>query len=141
VVVSDLHGEVLPMVRYRLRDLAIRRSGAACACGRSLPTLEVAIGREGSFIRLPSGRKVFSTMLAYSVIPTVASFRARQESTTKIDAQVTLHHAVNPETAKRDLEAAWRNALGNEIEIEVRVVTTIAPEPSGKLRYFIPLES
>jgi phenylacetate-CoA ligase len=140
VVVTDLYGQVLPLVRYRLRDTAT--SGpAACACGRALPTLDVAIGREGSFIRLPSGRQVFSTALAYAVTPAVASFRAQQISVSELVADVTLRPGMDPAEAGRALEAAWHGALGREIRVRVRVVPALLPEPSGKLRYFIPMDS
>ncbi len=141
VVVSDLYGQVLPMLRYRLHDLAVSREAAGCGCGRALPALEVSIGREGSFISLPSGRRVFSTVLAYTVTPEIASFRAQHRGPGLLVADVTLHRDTDPLAAARELEHAWGKALNHELEIRINIVPTLPLEPSGKLRYFVPLGS
>ena len=101
----------------------------------------MAIGREGSFIVLPSGKRVFSTALAYGVTPQVRSFRATQVSPGAIEAEVVLQDGVNAEAASRSLREAWEKILEGQLEVRVRIVVSITPEPSGKLRYFVPLES
>lgn len=141
VVVSDLYGQVLPMLRYRLHDLAVSREAHGCRCGRALPAIEVAIGREGSFISLPSGRRVFSTVLAYAVTPAIASFRAHQRDAALLVADVTLQGSAEPGAAARELQEAWGRALDHELEVQINIVTTLPREPSGKLRYFVPLGS
>jgi phenylacetate-CoA ligase len=141
VVVSDLFGTALPMLRYRLHDLARALDGSSCPCGRTLPAIDVTIGREGSFILLPSGRQVFSTILAYTVPASIASYRARQETADLLRADVTLQSGTDPAAAIEAAQAAWGEALGREIRIEINVVSDLPFEPSGKLRYFVPLGS
>ena len=51
VVVTELHNVATPLVRYDLGDYA--EVGAACPCGRGLPTLARIVGRERNRARLP----------------------------------------------------------------------------------------
>lgn len=63
VVITDLHNRAMPLVRYRLGDLAIR--GRPCACGRSFPVLATVVGRSLDFVETPDGRRYHGEFFAY----------------------------------------------------------------------------
>ncbi|HEX9894281.1 MAG TPA: AMP-binding protein [Gemmatimonadales bacterium] len=139
VVVSDLYGRYLPMLRYRLHDLAVPTRQDTCRCGRVLPGLEISVGRQDSFIELADGRRIYDAILAYSVPAGVSGFRVFQRSSRRLEAQVTLARGVDREATLRALSRSWSAALGTGLELEIQVVESLPFEDSGKLRYFVPL--
>ncbi len=56
IVLTQLHNDAMPLVRYDLGDLAVPApADAACACGRTLPMLERLEGRVPDLITVPGG--------------------------------------------------------------------------------------
>jgi phenylacetate-CoA ligase len=139
VVVSDLYGKVLPMLRYRLHDVAMLRHGVGCGCGRHLAGLEVSVGRQDSFIETASGRRIYDAILAYAVPPGISGFRVFQKDQRLLEAHVTVADGIDPVQAVGQLSQSWRAALGPDLELTVQVVASLPFEDSGKLRYFVPL--
>jgi phenylacetate-CoA ligase len=138
VVVSDLHGRAQCLLRYRLNDRASRRE-IACGCGRDLPQIALNAGRVDSFIRLPSGRLVYDAVLAYSVPMSVQRFKAYQRSDNELVVEIVPHRHVEAPVAAAECKLAWETALSGEMSVNVILVREIPPEPSGKLRYFVPM--
>lgn len=65
VVVTDLGNRLMPLIRYRLGDLASLVAGP-CSCGRGLPLLGEIAGRsQGQFIITSRGSRIHSQTLAY----------------------------------------------------------------------------
>jgi hypothetical protein len=54
---------------------------------------------------------------------------------------VVLQDGVDIESAARELREAWTRVVEDELEVQINIVGTLAPEASGKLRYFVPLEA
>ena len=63
VVITDLHNFATPLIRYDIGDYA--EAGAACPCGRGLPTLNRIVGRERNMLLLPDGRRHWPLVGAY----------------------------------------------------------------------------
>jgi hypothetical protein len=57
IVVTDLTNRAMPIVRYKVGDLAIA-SQKPCECGRGLPTIEKIAGREADIVLAPDGKLV-----------------------------------------------------------------------------------
>ena len=138
ILLTDLYGESLPLLRYRLADIA-EIGNKGCPCARNLGVLTPSSGRQGSVIRLPDGREVFSSILAYSAPPEVRRFRARQVSTDALHIEVESNRGVDDAAVIAASSASWSAALPGMTTICVKVVDDIESEGSGKLRYFIPL--
>jgi phenylacetate-CoA ligase len=137
ILITDLYGGTLPLIRYSLRDRGV--TGIAdCPCGRELPVLKITAGRVDSFVLTPRG-KVYDAVLAYSLPPGITRFRARQVAPELIEAQVVLGPGYVSGRTVNALKSRWENALGPGVSVRVTVVDEIPPEASGKLRYFVPL--
>jgi hypothetical protein len=90
------------------------------------------------FIQTPRKGSVYATILAYTVPKDIARFRAYQVRHDAIVAEVVLAAQASASTV--DLcKARWTNELGAGMGVEIHVVPNIEPEPSGKLRYFVPM--
>lgn len=56
IIVTQLHNDAMPLVRYDLGDLAVPAPvDATCTCGRTLPMLERLEGRVPDLITVPDG--------------------------------------------------------------------------------------
>lgn len=66
VVVTDLNNYCMPMIRYRLGDLAVAMDASkTCACGRGLPMIGQIEGRVQALIVGSSGRYIPGTFFAH----------------------------------------------------------------------------
>ena len=86
VVVTDLNNRAMPLIRYRLGDLASLDS-RECPCGRGLPLMSDVVGRKlGQYVQTPIGRMVYASSFAYMFEELVSSsvpirqYRIIQES-------------------------------------------------------------
>jgi phenylacetate-CoA ligase len=65
VIVTDLNNRLMPLLRYRLGDLAVLREGK-CPCGRGLPLLEGFAGRsQDQYLIVAGGRRVHAACFDY----------------------------------------------------------------------------
>lgn len=139
VVVSDLFGTALPLLRYRLHDRATKLGTACCACGRALPIVRLDQGRLDNFILTPERGPVYDAILAYSMPAGVQRFRAFQRSVHELDVHLVpgtgFDASETPAECKRRLESA----LGPGMRISVERVDDLPYANSGKLQYFVPL--
>ena len=139
VLTTDLYGSVPPFVRYSLDDIGRLYPPDECACGRELPHLEVLTGRADSFIRTPSGTKIYDAVLAYSVPSGVVQFRVQQSACDLLEGQVVVADDRERGEVLSACKERWSRAVDAELRIQVTAVDSIAPDESGKRRYFIPL--
>ena len=59
VVVTRLDNYLMPLIRYKLGDLAVKSAtGKKCPCGRQLPMLERIIGRDTDIVYTPGGQSL-----------------------------------------------------------------------------------
>jgi phenylacetate-CoA ligase len=138
LLVTEIHSRSLPFVRYALGDL-VTIDAAQCPCGRDGPLLASLQGRVDSFIVLPCGDKVYDAILAYALGGQVRSFRAQQVALDEIRIDIVPALSPGTPTAVEDALRTVRARLGPKMRVHWRAVDQIPPEPSGKLRYFIPL--
>jgi phenylacetate-CoA ligase len=142
VVVTKLHEHGMPFIRYRTGDRAAWLTGA-CSCGSMLPRLSSLQGRVGDFVRAPDGHAIhgeFFTHLFYG-IDGVARFQVRQPSPSSLQILVEPAGVPDPAALERiRLAAAERFGARRSADVELRVVGSIAPGPSGKHRFVLPYE-
>jgi phenylacetate-CoA ligase len=133
VVITNLRSTAMPIIRYALGDLAAP-SDKEPACGRCLPLIHSIMGRNNDFIHLPSGRRVELYKISSPVLrqTTLREWRFIQEASGNC---VLL--AVPPEPGKplphdRELLAAIRNSLGDEVEVRIELCKSIYRDPATK---------
>lgn len=141
VVVTELHNRAMPLIRYRLGDLARWRL-TPCTCGRGLPSLDVIEGRTNDMVRTSDGR-IANGLIFYYISRNVleagagiAEFRVRQKALDLIEFEIVRTEAFKA-SGLDVLRQKTREYLGSEMRIEFRFVDSIPPHPSGKLMHFI----
>ena len=137
LVVTNLVGRVMPMIRYRTGDI-VTLSTTPCPCGRSQRGISITGGRAVDFLVTSKGLWVSGYTFVYLLkqIPGILKLQAQQERI----GHVRLLLVVD-ETFGMSEEDDVRQYLGKSLqcndEIEIQRVATIPPCPSGKHRMVI----
>jgi len=134
VVITELNSFYFPFIRYEIGDIA-RWSQSGCVCGKPYRVLEIREGRIGSHIIRSDGSKIHSSILAYALKFEVEAFRGVQDSTGKVIIDIVPTSSHSPAQEKKILDRL-NASLGDNVEVQLKVVKAIPPDRSGKLRYF-----
>lgn len=139
VIVTSLTNYSMPLVRYKIGDMAIRRDDD-CPCGRSFPLLETVTGRVTDHFVTREGELVhgeYFTHLFYGM-DEVRRFRVVQES---VDGVRVLVETDDGERIDRRQEAQLREGimavLGADVSVAFDTHERLSPADSGKFRYTI----
>jgi phenylacetate-CoA ligase len=133
VTVTSLFNQAVPLIRYRLGDVAIL-SDRLCACGREGDIMDSIEGRRWAMITGPSGNVVYPqilTVLVMTFIPSARRFQAIQESVDHLTIRV---EAASDPTSSEKIAIAreLREKLGDSMQVDIERVDTIQTEKSGK---------
>ncbi len=139
LAVTDLTNLAMPMIRYRIGDLA-RVSDATCSCGRALPLIEDLEGAVFGILRTPDGGIVSGIILYYLAEELLLEHRSAmsqlrfvQKDLRSLDVLVARGAEFRDEVL-RSIEARLREYLGDALEFRYEVVDEIPALLSGKLR-------
>jgi phenylacetate-CoA ligase len=137
VVVTALHSYAMPILRYRLRDIA-KAGPERCPCGAPFRTIESVQGRVMDRFPLRDG----STMHPYHIVVTVNQesdwLRRYQIVQTSIEQ---VHVKIVPLRGKAPDDGAWdrirarvEKAVGPLLRLEFELVEELPPDANGKFR-------
>lgn len=144
LVITGLGLTSMPLIRYRMGDMAARLEGT-CACGRGLGLLSRVQGRtahairraDGSLITTPFITSLFGRVDAHEW---VRRFQVREESGRRLRFLLDIRR--QPAAAERlRLQNSVVTALGRDFQIDLEFVDNIPNAPTGKLQYVVPLAS
>ena len=132
IIVTNLENEVMPLIRYDVGDI-ISVSDKACPCGRNTMTLEV-FGREDEFIRV--GGKDIGVVDIDKVLGGILGidfYQIVQKGENLFNVNVVNNgewESGTPELIRKTLMPL----LGKRAMINIRPVSEIKPEKSGKFK-------
>lgn len=134
VVVTHLDARGMPFIRYRTGDLAVP-DPRACPCGRGLPLLATIEGRRSDLLRRADGGSAHALSVIYVLRdePAVRRFRiVQQENRDLVVSVVPAGEIDGPERSR--IAAALSRQLGG-VGVDLRLVSDLPNDPSGKFRY------
>ncbi len=137
VLVTDLLNGAMPLIRYRIGDMAAWAEGR-CPCGRGLPRLERVAGRVTDFLVGADGRLVSGVFLATYVVaqrPSLGQVQIRQDRAGAVVYRVRPGRNFDPEADGQYLRDATRRHMGEETVSEWQAVEELPAEPSGKFLF------
>ncbi len=145
VVITSLTNYAMPLIRYRIGDLA---RFASCPASRNgWPILEQVTGRvTDTFLRSDGGlvSGLFFIHLVGVVLKAgwIRKIQLIQEEVSRVVIHLVLEPPLTPQSGEfheraRDLAEKIRRAMGEDCAVEVQVRDEISAEPSGKYRYAI----
>ncbi len=144
LVVTSLGLTSMPLIRYRMGDMAARLS-EACGCGRGLGLLTRVQGRTAHAIRRPSGALI-TTPLITSLFGRAAAhtwvrrFQVREEPGRHLRFLVDARRPPS-DVQRHTLTAIVESSVGADFEIAIELVDQIPMAPNGKLQFLVPLPS
>lgn len=138
IVITELNVKSYPFLRYKIGDTGILHS-EKCTCGLSWPIISINKGRQGDYIITPSGGKIYSAVLAYTFnkfLHEITKFKAYQRKGGNLDIMVEVTSAYD-ENVERQCKEQIASVIGDDLEIQIKVIEKISRGQSGKLRYFV----
>jgi phenylacetate-CoA ligase len=137
VVVTGFHNEAMPLIRYKLGDIAIP-SENKCPCGRGFPLISSIEGREDDFLILPSGKKISPRMInLLEFLTGIVAYKIIQESPSRIVVKVVKNEDFCDSTIREIQKVIRSGCSGESVDVEVELVERIPQERTGKLRAVI----
>lgn len=136
-VITGLNSEAQPFIRYRTGDM-VRLSPGLSQSGRGLHVIQEVIGRQTDFLVRSDGTIMHALAGIYILraIDGIAEFKVVQHTTRHLEVQVVTDPRWRPE-AEQTIVSQFRKRLGDDLNVEVKLVDSIPPEASGKYRYIV----
>lgn len=138
VVVTDLMNRGMPLIRYRLGDLAEAAEGP-CRCGRGQPLLRRVTGRTADFLVRPDGGLVAGVSLierTLTELPGIRQLQLVQDQLDRLTVNVVRDRGYTPEV-ERALVKGLGEAFGPGMSFDVVPVTGLERTPAGKYRFSV----
>lgn len=138
VAVTDLTNTAMPLIRYKVGDVAIMKD-APCSCGRSYPLLSSIEGRMADYVRTPDGRYISGISLTENFAMALEGVKQLQIVQERLDM---LRFRIVPENGfgeshRLSLARLVRERFGQSMKHEAEIVESIQSETSGKYRFCI----
>jgi phenylacetate-CoA ligase len=139
VAITPLTCHAHPLFRYRLGDLAARRT-SPCRCGRGLALMGQVQGRTTQLIRTGDGRVLNSALLGacFSDYKEIRRWQAHQTRPDALRVLLMTTPAWTEQTRDAVL-ATTRGMLGDGLRVDLVVVEEIPLAPNGKFQTMVPL--
>ncbi len=136
-VMSGLCSEAQPFIRYRTGDL-VRLGEESCRDGRGLHVISEVMGRSTDFLVKSDGTIMHALAGIYVLraVEGVAEFKLIQHELRELEVLV-VRNIKWREEALRKIEMGLKERMGEDMNIQIRLVDNIAPEASGKHRYVV----
>ena len=139
VVGTDLHSYAMPIIRYRLGDIAVK-GRSTCLCGQPFSTIQSLQGRTMDYFHLPDGRLMHPYELGMKQYSWIHKFQITQERVDRVVMQI-VPRGGQAEQEIDVLQHAVATKMGPGVEVVVEKVSAIPLESSGKFRPFRSLLS
>lgn len=137
VIITRLHAGAMPLIRYRVGDVAFRSDGQPCPCGRGFSTMGSIRGRDTDVIVTPSGNRLvihFWTGVM-KLFPDVSCFQLVQTAADRLHFRIVPRGALRPDTIASIIE--MYRERGVDMEMTTEVVAEIPLTAGGKRRFII----
>jgi phenylacetate-CoA ligase len=138
IVISNLTNRATVLLNYKLGDV-VTLGRSACPCGRTLPTLNRIEGRSDDLVVLPGGEFAHSLVIMerLQAVARVVQVQLIQEDLRRFRLLVVGDPRVDRERSGRELDAALRGVLGEDLALELEWVDAIPHGTGGKARAVI----
>jgi len=134
VVVTRLDNYLMPLIRYRIGDLAVKSDSAReCPCGRQLPLLEMIVGRNTDLVYTPKGKTLIVHFFTgvFEARQEIQQFQIVQHALEDIEIRYIPSASFTPECLDSIKKDIWEKA-DEKLNVRFTQVSAIGASPSGK---------
>lgn len=133
VIVTSFLNPAMPLIRYRLGDIAVRGTKTMCSCGRSMPRVESVLGRRDDVLTLPGRGYVGRMDPVFKGLTNIIESQIIQDSFDRI--RVLVVPAEGYSNALEDkLRTNIASKVGSDINVDIVRVASIPRGANGKFR-------
>lgn len=137
IVGTGFNNLLMPLIRYRLGDMVELASEVEeCRCGRQLPIVKKVIGRMDDYIRTPDGRYIGRLSNIFKGVKDIALCQIVQESLEGVTIRIVPFAGYDRDSEQKLLKLA-RERLGNDMVINIQLVSDIPRSASGKFKLVV----
>lgn len=138
VVLTCFASRATPILRYAIGDRAVA-GDAKCACGSPFARIEAFSGRSADVLRGTEGQVISAMMVNKPFFghPHIVQYRVTERGPGDILVELVMTADPDSELLTRAV-SYYREVLG-AVRVEVRRVSELAPDASGKHRRFVSL--
>lgn len=136
ILVTSFTTEGTPLIRYRIGDrIKLASEDEKCACGSCFPLVEKIEGRSTDYILSPTHGKVNLGNISNSTkgVEGIIQFQVIQKEADKVQVLVVASADFHEKDKTKFIEALTER-FGWELAIDLKVVSEIPKEKSGKFR-------
>lgn len=134
VLVTRLDGYTMPLIRYYLGDLAVKKKDEGiCKCGKKLPMLEKIIGRDTDIVITVSGKKLIVHFFTgiFEHVPQIKQFRVIQHAVEDIEVEMVTAPDYTDDVKEKVQNRIYELAT-ERFPLRFTQVDHIPPTASGK---------
>jgi phenylacetate-CoA ligase len=141
LLVTMLQNYTMPLIRYSVGDLVVP-SSEPCACGRGLGVLGKVLGRTTDVLVSSAGEHVhpFQLMHVLQRFDKIARYRVVQRSAAAVELMAQVDSPLDEAEVAR-VRGAFRDALGEGVDVAIHYVDSMPPGPGGKHSFLVSLVS
>jgi phenylacetate-CoA ligase len=140
LVITNLNNYAMPLIRYRVGDLASAITTDPCRCGRTLPRIVKLIGRDNDNIELPTGKVIngeFFEFLFFGMTTVIQYQVVYSKSDQKMT--VKLHLRDTTENIPALVRSRMKESFGFD-NVEIVETDVFDRTPTGKLRFVFTVD-
>lgn len=133
LILTNLHSMAMPFIRYEVGDVVTTIQPEACACGCTFPRIGVVQGRADDGLFTADGRRISPLIFVVASIPGVQQYRMIQKALDFLWIEIVPGAGFTLETLSQVADHV-REVMGGGMRVEVRQISEIPKDPSGKMR-------
>jgi len=135
LLVTGLSNYATCFIRYRIGDTGTKLK-TPCPCGRPGDVFEAIEGRNDDYLVTPDGRRIGRLDHIFKGLRDIAEAQVLQDHEQAVTFLIVPRPSYDG-TSRKKLMKEIRARLGDEIEVEIRLVGRIERGPGGKFRAVI----
>jgi len=140
IILTDLDNFGMPLIRYKVGDLAVVADCDVCGCGRTWKTMKRIAGRTADLITLPGGGALLIPSFFGSALlkrlPSVQQYQVAKVSKDKIVLRLVLAHQLDKDGYDY-LSRELNSYLKGKISFSIEEVESIQLTKNGKYKLII----
>jgi phenylacetate-CoA ligase len=142
IVCTSLNNYAMPLIRYKMKDMAIRIEDE-CSCGVKLPLLKMIEGRSDDYLENGAGKLISPRLLSdiledpFNNYEGISQYQIIQEKVDSLIIKLEINENFVSEDRLEKAKKIIKNIFENDIDITFKYVESIEKDESGKLRKII----
>lgn len=137
LIITSFTTEGTPLIRYDIGDsITLEDASKNCTCGNHNPLVKEILGRIDDYIFSPDNGKINLGNISNTLKDTkgIVRFQVIQDSLDSLTILVVKDEKEYSKLIENKFIQNWRDRVGEEMSLEIKYVTDIPVEASGKYR-------